>query len=435
MHGKAHSHTPIFGMSWSPASAALATLLTLLFLVLLLLFLTLTAQPAHAQTFQVIHDFTDGADGALPDAGLIMDSQGNLYGTTYIGGTGCSPYGCGVVFQMSHNSSGWTLTTLYSFQGSPDGAGPDAAVFFGPDGNLYGTTTNGGVSPGCGTYPACGTVFSLRPPSSLSNNWTEAVLYRFKTRALDADQPFAQVVFDGAGNMYSTTPYGGSSRCQCGAVYKLTRSATGWKESILYSFRDGTDGKWPFGGLAIDSAGNLYGTTSQGGATGLGTVFQLSPSGSGWTVTTLYSFQDQDGGQVNGSLVFDQCGNLYGATLYGGNGGGGTVFKLTPTSSGWVYAMLYALVGNGGPGEQLTIDLAGNIYGTTAYDGAYSDGNVFKLSPSSDGWTYTSLYDFTGGTDGDLPISNVTLDASGNLYGTTYSGGAHDEGVVWEITP
>lgn len=193
--------------------------------------------------------------------------------------------------------------------------------------------------------------------------------------------------------------------------------------------------------MIFDNAGNLYGTAASGGPGGEGIIFELLYS-TGWTETTLYSFSflgANNGGFPYAGLISDLSGNLYGAASLGGMGGGGMVFKMTPSSGSWTLSTIYTFTGQWGPVRSLTMDGAGNLYGTTREDGAY--GNVFKLTPSGDGWTYTSLHDFTGGGDGGFPSSSVTFDANGNLYGTTYRGGATGSncdnqcGVIWEITP
>jgi len=194
----------------------------------------------------------------------------------------------------------------------------------------------------------------------------------------------------------------------------------------------GTDGYDPWGGVIFDAGGALYGTTDQGGDLGYGTVFQLVPSPSGWTENILYAFTGgQDGGLPAGDLLFDQSGNLYGIS-----GFPGTVFMLTP---GWSFTVLYELGQWGSGGQGLTMDAAGNLYGTTDRGGigdcTDGCGEVFELTPISGGWTYKLLYDFTGGEDGARPLSTVLIDPQGNLYGTAQVGGAYGYGVVWEITP
>jgi uncharacterized repeat protein (TIGR03803 family) len=220
-------------------------------------------------------------------------------------------------------------------------------------------------------------------------------------------------------------------------------------EKVLYSFTGGADGGYPYAGLIFDNVGKLYGTTAYGGDLacstpyGCGTVFQLTPSGSGWTVNVLYSFQgESDGGFPLSGLIFDQAGNLYGTTAGGGTGNGGTTFELTPSKGvgPWTYTLVYRFSGDGsdGPLGTLVMDATGTLYGTVA--GTPNEcGSVFKLTPSNGGWTYTSLHDFTDGSDGCQPVGNVTFDGNGNLYGTASSGGAQSCpggcGTVWEITP
>jgi uncharacterized repeat protein (TIGR03803 family) len=186
--------------------------------------------------------------------------------------------------------------------------------------------------------------------------------------------------------------------------------------------------------VIFDKAGNLYGTASQGGLSGAGVVYQLTPTDSGWTESILYNFSGgSDGGSPTGQ-VFDQAGNLYGATALGGSGGGGTVFMLSPSGSNWTYTLLHSFKGSEGPMTSLSIDASGSLYGTTYLDGAYGLGSVFKLTPSNGGWIFTSLHDFTG-VEGYLASSTVVFDARGNLYGETWAGGAHRDGTLWKITP
>jgi uncharacterized repeat protein (TIGR03803 family) len=192
--------------------------------------------------------------------------------------------------------------------------------------------------------------------------------------------------------------------------------------------------------VIFDGAGNLYGSTNgggpYGGSYGDGTIFQLTPSGSGWSETILHAFHGGSDGEGQQDSPILRSGNLYGTTAGGGTGGGGTVYELTPSNGSWTFTTLYDLTGTVGPGGGVIMDPAGNLYATTQLDGVYGQGSVFKLTPSNDGWTYTSLHDFTGGSDGKLPYCNLTMDTSGNLYGTTSEGGANGYGgVVFEITP
>jgi len=269
------------------------------------------------------------------------------------------------------------------------------------------------------------------------------VLYGF-TGAGDGGEPgYGDLVFDQAGNLYGTTITGGVGNCNspsetCGVVYKLTPSNGGWTESVLYSFAGGSDGGNPYAGVIFDAAGNLYGTTALGGQYGNGTVYQLTPSGSGWVESILYAFHGGDDGvNPTGGLIFDQSGNLYGTTSAGGPGGGGTVFMLKPSNGNWTFSVAHTFTGSGsspGPSDSLIMDAAGDLYGTTASAGAYLTGSVFKLTPFHGGWTETDLYTFTCDV-GCYPHGSVLLDATGNLYGTAELGGTGSGGIVWEITP
>ena len=416
--------------SLAAASAALA-------LVFLLTVLAVPAAPAQTETFRVIHHFTAGLDGSTPYAGLTIDRSGNLYGTSYYGGGGpCNDnfgIGCGTVFQLKHKESGWTLNPLYKFtgNGNNDGAYPAARVIFGPDGALYGTTIGGAGN---------GTVFNVRPSGtaciSVLCPWKESVLYIF-TGGADGAFPFlGDLVFDPAGTLYGTTIEGGFNGQ--GVVYKLSPSAGGWTQNVLYSMVAAISGYFPYGGVIFDRAGNLYGTASTGGAYNYGTVYQLTPSGASWTENTVYSFRNEGDGSVPISgLTLDQSGKLYGATA---GVPGATVFELTPSSK-WTLNVLYSFSANpnegpyDGPNDRLLMDAAGNLYGTAYGGGAYGRGVVFELTPSDGGWTYTDLHDFSGNDDGAYPIGGVVQDANGNIYGTASEGGQYGGGVVWEITP
>jgi uncharacterized repeat protein (TIGR03803 family) len=411
-------------------------------LAIVVLLAIAVTRSAQAQTFSVIHTFAGGQDGASPRAGLTIDAGGNLYGTTYSGGAG----GNGTVYKLTRTGSSWILNPVYSFAGGNDGAGPFGGMVFGPNGSIYGTTRSGGGGSGCQVYDytGCGTIFDLAiPPNAICGTapcpLTENVLYRFSGGSDGAHPAQGDLNFDRAGNIYGATYQGGSSGC--GTVFKLTRSGSGWTEGVLYAFTGAIDGCFAHA-VTFDQVGNLYGTAITAGAHGLGTVFQLSPSGSGWVENTLYSFQGgTDGQEPVAGVIFDGSGNMYGSTVHHGQGGGGTVFELTPSGGGWTFSTIYGLSGSGSGPQATLMDQAGSLYGTTFSDGAHGLGSVFKLTPSGGGtWTYTSLYDFTGGSDGANPYSNLVFDASGNLYGTTSAGGtglacSGGCGVVFEITP
>lgn len=413
------------------------------FAVALVCALVIVALPsAQAQTYNVIHSFSGLQDGLYPVNGVTVDGSGNVYGTTNIGGSGTSCYeGCGAAFKLARRGSNWLLTPLYDFMGGSDGGNSDVRLIIGPDGSLYGTTSQGGGT-GCGGV-GCGTVFKLSPPAHACGRalcpWSETVLYRFNG-GNDGDSPRgADLIFDHAGNLYGTTLFGGGGGCQdgCGTVYKLAHSGDSWTESIIHTFGQSGDGREPWAGVIFDQAGSLYGTTTGGGAYGQGTVYQLTPSGSGWTGQVLYSFHGaSDGGLPYGGLILDPAANLYGTTCCAGSGGGGTVFELT-RSQDWAFSVLASFTGDGSNGS-LVMDAAGNLYGTTYEGGGFGFGSVFKLTPSGGGWTYTALHNFCANGwpcgDGAFPPSGLALDTAGNFYGTTSDGGAYGGGVVFEIT-
>ncbi len=259
--------------------------------------------------------------------------------------------------------------------------------------------------------------------------------------------PQAGLTFDKAGNLYGTSKSGGANNQ--GTVFQLAMGANGWVETVLYSFSGGTDGGQPIAEVAMDAAGNLYGTTSAGGAGscsgGCGTVFELTPSSGNWTETVLYAFTGgSDGGQPYAGLVMDASGNLYGTTESGGNSGSncssgcGVVFELSPEAGSWAQSVLHSFTGGkdgASPYDALTFDAKGHLYGTTYSGGAYNKGTVFELSNSANGWTESVLRAFTGAGDGASPIGGVVFDASGNLYGTAFQGGANGYGVVFKLHP
>jgi uncharacterized repeat protein (TIGR03803 family) len=269
------------------------------------------------------------------------------------------------------------------------------------------------------------------------------VLYRFQGGSDGIFPNYGDLIFDQSGAIYGVTSYGGSGTCNndgilgCGTVYKLTASGGSWTESILWSFTGGSDGDVPVGGVIFDSGGNLYTTTSMTQSSFGGSVDELSPSGGGWTETTLYQFQsDSPEKGPRAGVIRDNSGNLYGTTWFGGSGGG-IAFELIQSGGIWMLSDLCDFSGNNGSGPvgSLIMDKAGNLYGTAALTGPYQEGQVFKLTPSGGGWTCSFLHDFTGGSDGGHAFGSVAIDANGNLYGTTSGGGKNGQGVVWEITP
>jgi uncharacterized repeat protein (TIGR03803 family) len=391
------------------------------------------ASTAHAQTLTVLHTFTGEPDGRYPVAGLAMDAAGNVYGTTDFGGTNDQ----GLVFKVAHKASGWVFTPLYSFQGGADGSNPIGGVTVGPDGNLYGAVSEGGEH-------GKGAVYKLTPPASFNCRtlfcpWTKTPLYQF-TGGADGAYPEGTPIFDRSGNLYGTAVSGGAANA--GVVFKLTPSRNGWIDSVLYSFAGSPDGAAPFSTLTFDNNGNLYGTTTGGGPANVGTVYELTPSGSHWTEQVLYAFNGTNDGAIPyAGVVLDPEGNLYGDTFYDGTYSGGAIFELMPSNGNWTFSVLYSpeLSGLGGPAGTLARTSNGTLYGTLFSGGndacsGYGCGNVFQLSPSNGGWTYTSLYVFTGGADGGNPQGQLILDSAGNVYGTT-SGSLGGDGSVFELTP
>jgi uncharacterized repeat protein (TIGR03803 family) len=411
---------------WSAARAGLTIIAATLMLV----------SGAWAATEQVLYSFA-GATGQYPQAGLIFDGAGNLYGTAVEGGNdkACRGSGCGVAFELTPAAGGgWTETVIHAFDGA-DGEYPVAPLVFDQAGNLYGTTQFGGKH-------GYGVVFELTPATG--GGWTEKVLHSF-TLGYDGAYPMAGLAIDAADNLYGTAEEGGQYRN--GVAFELLPTSSGWKHNILHSF--GLHGTRPVGGLVLDHAGNLYGTTSMGGTSyGHGLVFELTPNASGpWNEIVLYKFQGKghagdDSAHPFGNLIFDGEGNLYGTTLNGGphHNGRGVIFKLSPSSGGtWTETILHYAGRKGGYGYRsgLIFDAAGNLYGTAERGGGLEGGVVFRLSPTSKGfWKEAVLHSFGGGgVDGVLPIGGLVFDKAGNLYGTTNYGGTSNDGTVFEVTP
>jgi uncharacterized repeat protein (TIGR03803 family) len=407
-----------------------------------------------AQSFSVIHNFSGGADGRHPQD-LTINPTGSLYGTTTPGALNydCSYDGsCGSVFELSKQGQQWTFTTLHQFAGGDDGDNPASGVTLGPDGSLYGTTAYGGG--GCNWAPGCGTVFQLTQPAGqpgpLAGYWNKNILHRFSGGDNDGNYPESEVVLDADGNIFGTAAASGPYTV--GVAFELTPSGDGWDEGILHNFRGALSGKAlpidggsPQGAIILDASHNLYGTTLFGGLWRGGTVYRLSPSGSGWTETILHAFEEPvDGALPYAGLIADREGNLYGTACCGGPRGEGTVFKLSPSGGTWTFEVLYSFAGpDGGDGANpyggLAIDAAGNLYGTTGLGSTYGPGSVFKLTHSNNGWVETVLHNFSG-DDGALPLSRIVLDAVGHVYGTTSQGGGSGCGgsgcgVIFEITP
>jgi uncharacterized repeat protein (TIGR03803 family) len=421
---------------------------------------------ARTQTFaaseSTLWNFGNGNDGGAPQAGLVTDTDGNLYGTTILGGV----FGGGTVFELTPPSivgGQWSESVLWNFNGE-DGFEPYAGLVIDANGNLYGTTIGGGAFAS-ENDPFAGTVFELTLPSTNGGKWTESVLWSFGD-GTDGFSPAAGLIMDGGGNLYGTTAAGGAF--SAGTVFEVSPpSAIGgsWTESVLWSFGSGADSSEPFAGLIVDKSGNLYGTTSAGGAYGEsatthgdGTAFELTPPATiagDWTEAVLWSFGNgKDGATPEAGLILDASGNLYGTTSKGGSygassGGYGTAFELSPPATidgNWTESVLWSF-GNGSDGAApeagLITDLSGNLYGTTSKGGSYDIsqggyGTTFELSPpaTTDGnWTESILWSFGLGDDGVQPQANLSMDAKGNLYSTSLVGGTFGAGTVFEIAP
>jgi len=390
-------------------------------------------------------------DGFSPVANLVFDSGGNLYGTTESGGANTTEIGGTVFELSPQPDGTWTETVLYNFcsvvglNGCLDGGAPEAGLIFDAKGNIYGTTAGGGANFCPLGYPGCGTVFELSPGA---NGWTETVLYSFcavpggMQRCLDGAGPRSQFVFDGAGNLYGTTALGGSGvGYGGGTVFELSPDVGGWEEAVLYSFcstgagYDCEDGSTPLAGVTFDKAGNLYGTTAYNGKIfrPSGAIYRLKRQTDSWTESLLFAMQGRSKDNYpEGSVVFDPLGNLY--TTFGGGGtdNGGGVIRLSPQGRSYSSSLPYD---GGGPAAGPILDVGRRLlYGTASGEGCCG-GFVFQLNQSG---KETTLYDFCqqpNCSDGAEPLGSLIEDRAGNLYGTTKSGGEYGYGVVFEITP
>jgi uncharacterized repeat protein (TIGR03803 family) len=407
---------------------------TLMVFVMLVLASAILPTQAQARKFKVLHTF-HGRDGANPISQLIRDKAGNFYGVTVLGGAGKCQSGCGTAFKMDKTGK---MIWMHSFNGH-DGFEPYAGLLLDKTGNLYGTTVFGGMVNSNICALGCGVIFRL------SSTGKEIVLHKF-TGPPDGYSPQAPLVARG-GLLYGTADIGGAHGY--GVVFQVTKAG---KESVLHSFEGSPDGAIAYGGVIVNAAGDLFGDTFDGGDGmacnfGCGTIFEVDSTGK---ETILYNFDSFDGAHPVSVLIADSAGNLYGTTTDGGNGncggtGCGTVFELSPHSDGsWTERVLYAFcsLSNCGDGEvpfggPLVRDATGNLYGITNTGGTSrcngsGCGVVFKLDPSGQ---ETVLHSFTGGADGKFPSGGLVLDDAGNLYGAALQGGARGNGVVFGLTP
>ena len=391
----------------------------------------------------MLYSFQGAPDGLAPVGGLVSDQTGNFYGVTQYGGTGPCVYakvsGCGTVFEFSPDGKGgWTESVIYSFTGGADGQYPLYGLVLDSQGNLYGTTS--GVT-GASCMPKCGSAFELSPGG---NGWTLTVLHAFSGKE---DGGFLQggVVLDSAGRVYGTTsawgPKGG------GTTFQLSNSGGNWTLKTIHAFGIDAGPSSPTGLLVVGSDGIIYGTTQNGGTANLGALYSLSPSQSGnWKEKMLYSFPSggKDGGFPVG-LTADSQGNLYGVSprfpVYG------DVFQFSRNKEGkWTEKILYNFrppekEGPEDPNGPVAIDQSGAVYGTTWRTGKHPDeaGAVYKLTPPTSGnrWSEEMLFAFPSNSiEGATPTGPLILDAKGSLYGVTDGGGTGCEcGTVFEITP
>jgi uncharacterized repeat protein (TIGR03803 family) len=404
-----------------------------------LLFLT---GAANAASTTVLHEFGLGQDGASPSSSIIFDSAGNIYGETASGGTGPCTGGCGTVYRISPDGTGFKETGSYSFRGPTHGDGrtPQGALIMDSAGNLYGVTSNGGTKDS-------GTVFKLTPGSN--GAWTESVLYAFGVASGQAGGigPSGKLLLDGSGNLYGVTAGGGSRNG--GVVFELTPSASGpWTETVLHSFAPAgkLDGNQPVG-IIFDSAGDIFGVTSFGGTEsveGAGTVFELVNESGLWAYRSVHTFAPtgENLQTPNGGMVFDSSGNLYVGMSRGGRGGAGVV-ELIPNGNKYAPAALYSFLGEGlppAPYEALVFDNSGNLYSASYPGGPGSGcdigcGLVYKLSPGEPHWIPTQVDLTTDGVLGGEPFGGVTLDSQGNIYVATAINGTHGGGALFRINP
>ena len=329
-------------------------------------------------------------------------------------------------------SSAWASseTVLYNFNGGTgDGYYPYAGLIADKTGNFYGTTYEGGAN-------GYGTVFELKLSGGV---WSETVLHSFTAGTTDGAYPKAPLTFDSAGNLYGTTYQGGADNV--GTVFELKSSKGKWTESIIHSFTGyPNDGSYPSAAVAFDSKGNLYGTTVSGGTSNEGSVFQMKLSKGKWSEeAAIISLGSTNGNNPYSPLLVGKNGYFYGTTYSGGANGYGTVYRIYPTRVGWVEQVIFSFSEfNSGTYSYagLAMDAAGDLYGTTYYGGADNLGTVFRLKEAKNKtWSQTVLHSFTGGDkDGQYPYTGgLTIDASGNLYGTTYQGGTDNYGIVFEL--
>lgn len=326
-------------------------------------------------THTVLYNFTGGADGGEPYKGVTLDAHGNLYGTAVTGGGGSCEGGCGVVYELTNSGGIWTQSVIHAFTGS-DGSGPGSPVAVDAQGNLYGTTPTGGSN-------GFGVIYEMIPASG---GWSFRVIHTFTGGIDGLGGSASPMLLDAQGNLYGVNTVGGADGF--GNVFELTRSGSSWNLTTIYSFQDQPDGASPYGGVIFDKDGNLYGTTYYAGANDVGTVYKLSRNNGSWTESVLYSFKGGSGGDSPiSTLVTDAKGNLYGTTSDGGAAkcGCGTIFKMARSSGGnWTESVVYRFPGAPQAGfayNGIVSDGKGNFYGATVHGGRGNDGAIYQFAP------------------------------------------------------
>ncbi|HEV3510663.1 MAG TPA: choice-of-anchor tandem repeat GloVer-containing protein [Candidatus Sulfotelmatobacter sp.] len=393
-------------------------------------------QAASAQSEAVLHSFSGSPDGAYVQSSALLPMGGSWYGVTEFGGT----YDHGTIFKLTDSNGTWDESILYNFAGGSDGSYPIGALIADKAGNLYGVTNSGGAQN-------AGVVYEL---SYTDGSWEQAVLHNFGSGS-DGTNPQGPLVFDSHGNLFGTTVTGGG--LNGGTVYEMTLVNGVWNEKVLHSFGGTNDGYLAYGGLTLDAKGNVFGTTPVGGSNpclglGCGIVFELVAA-NGYSENTIHQFVGgADGINPNSKLAMDTSGNLYGSTLYGGGRGQcaagivtttcGTIFELSPGSNGaWSEKILHRFGGGTGesePNSPLILDRNGNLYGETAQTSS-SNGTLFALLPrTGGGWALKLLFTFDG-SNGANPQGGLRIGPGGVLYGTTIYGGANNYGVVFSLKP
>lgn len=403
------------------------------FLAVLVFILSLVAMAA-ASTDTVLWNFSDAnGDGEFPwSNALISDSAGNLYGATSSGGTSFA----GMVFELSPDGNGsYSETILHDFglPGSGDGSSPYGSLLRDPAGNLYGTTQGGGKNN-------TGTIYMLSPKSG--GGWREKILYNFSASGVtDGASPAAGLIFGKNRTLYGTTTYGGTYGL--GTVFQISETNGVISQKVIHNFGAAGDGEYPYDPVVMGPDGNLYGTTSLGNP-GAGAVYKLALENGTWKETVLYMFTGKNGdgsGMYYVGLIGDNAGNIYGTTSFGGANGNGTVWELVYSSKTKTYTekILYSFSAAGSDGQYpyggLTMDGSGKLFGTTEDGGDINQGVLFELTKSGSAWTESVVHSFDGGSDGEEPSANLMLGSNGQFYGLARYGGTSNLGVVYSVAP